>query len=117
MRIAASHFASHNRPSHSIAPKGDCRCATTILAIRTLATATTGFEIGKRTGSQRDIVSVRQHLTTKESVGMLAIATEPGATAGTNAAPSIRARSSHVTLNSRADLSASWFAIAFTTVA
>ena len=36
----------------------------------TLATATTGFGIGKRTGSQQDVVPVQQHLTTTEPVGM-----------------------------------------------
>ena len=82
-----------------------------------LATATTGFVIGKRTGSQRDLVPVQQHLTTTEPIGKLAIATELRATARTIVAPSIRAMSSRVTLNSRADPSANWFGIAITTIA
>lgn len=68
MRIAALLSASHNRFDHSIAPKGACRCATTILAIKTLATETTAFATGKRNGSNWDAVRVRQLLTMTERI-------------------------------------------------
>lgn len=92
--------------------KGVCRCATTILAIKTLATEKTAFATGKSSGSNRGVVPAHQYLTTTDVTGEHARETETAL-----AAQWIHARSSRVILISREDMSASWFGIAFTTIA